>query len=380
MASANWMKATRQGAGAMKKHLNQEDRVKGEHGNKHIDPELTRYNYTLDTKDYMESLRRLTARTKAVDQILPPKRKRQDRVTCCFIELPCSDAIRQQGRSDDFFVTMYQQLQIFFGKENVHGGFVHKDEIHDYYNKDGSKTTSLEHMHVLVSAYTPEKGINGKAFETKARLNALNKALDQTCLREFGLRLNTDETPQHKTVERLKEESELRQEAAELREAIKDLQTQKDVLTAAEVEAIKGEKTIWGGLKGVTYKEFEALKQTAEKVESMEAERDKAKEDRRKAIENSRNWKSAKEAAEKRAKQAENDYNAKAQELEDEYKAKKRAVEQERPSMKLKMQNAQLESENKRLLSIIQEQLPEVYANLKRELLQRKPKEKEQVR
>lgn len=380
MASANWMKATRQGAGAMKKHLNQEDRVKGEHGNKHIAPELTRYNYTLDTKDYMESLRRLTARTKAVDQILPPKRKRQDRVTCCFIELPCPDAIRQQGRSDDFCVTMYQQLQIFFGKENVHGGFVHKDEIHDYYNKDGSKTTSLEHMHVLVSAYTPEKGINGKAFETKARLNALNKALDQTCLREFGIRLNTDETPQHKTVERLKEESELRQEAAELREAIKDLQTQKDVLTAAGVEAIKGEKTVWGGLKGVTYKEFEALKQTAEKVESMEAERDKAKEDRKKAIENSRNWKSAKEAAEKRAKQAENDYNAKAQELEDEYKAKKRALEQERPSVKLKIQNAQLESDNKRLLTIIQERLPEVYANLKRELLQRKPREKEPTR
>ena len=380
MASANWMKATRQGAGAMKKHLNQEDRVKGEHGNKHIAPELTRYNYTLDTKDYMESLRRLTARTKAVDQILPPKRKRQDRVTCCFIELPCPDAIRQQGRSDDFCVTMYQQLQIFFGKENVHGGFVHKDEIHDYYNKDGSKTTSLEHMHVLVSAYTPEKGINGKAFETKARLNALNKALDQTCLREFGIRLNTDETPQHKTVERLKEESELRQEAAELREAIKDLQTQKDVLTAAGVEAIKGEKTVWGGLKGVTYKEFEALKQTAEKVESMEAERDKAKEDRKKAIENSRNWKSAKEAAEKRAKQAENDYNAKAQELEDEYKAKKRALEQERPSVKLKIQNAQLESDNKRLLTIIQERLPVVYANLNRELLQRKPREKEPTR
>lgn len=373
MASANWMKATRQGAGAMKKHLNQEDRVKGEHGNKHIDTELTRLNYTLDTKDYMESLRRLTARTKAVDQILPPKRKRQDRVTCCFIELPCPDAIRQQGRSDDFFVKMYQQLQLFFGNENVHGGFVHKDEIHDYYNKDGSKTTSLEHIHVLVSAYTPEKGINGKAFETKARLNALNKALDQTCLREFGLRLNTDETPQHKTVERLKEESELRQEAAQLREAIKDLQTQKDVLTAAEVEAIKGEKNILGGLKGVTFKEYEALKRTAAKVESMEAERDKARN-------NSRNWKKAKEAAEKRADQVEHDYNAKFQELEAEYNAKKRAVEQERPSMKLKIQNAQLESDNKRLLSIIQERLPEVYANLKRELLQRKPKEKEQVR
>lgn len=380
MASANWMKATRQGAGAMKKHLNQEDRVKGEHGNKHIDPELTRLNYTLDTKDYMESLRRLTARTKAVDQILPPKRKRQDRVTCCFIELPCPDAIRQQGRSDDFFVKMYQQLQDFFGKENVHGGFVHKDEIHDYYDKDGSKTTSLEHIHVLVSAYTPEKGINGKAFETKARLNALNKALDQTCLREFGLRLNTNETPQHKTVERLKEESELRQEAAELREAIKDLQTQKDILTAAEVEAIKGEKTILGGLKGVTFKEYEALKRTAEKVESMEAERDKAIKARDIARKKRKEAEDKVTNAEERVSQAENYYNAKAHELEAEYTEKKRALEQERPSMKLKIQNAQLESDNKRLLTIIQERLPEVYANLKRELLQRKPRENEPTR
>lgn len=380
MASANWMKATRQGAGAMKKHLNQEDRVKGEHGNKHIDPELTRLNYTLDTKDYMESLRRLTARTKAVDQILPPKRKRQDRVTCCFIELPCPDAIRQQGRSDDFFVKMYQQLQDFFGKENVHGGFVHKDEIHDYYNKDGSKTTSLEHIHVLVSAYTPEKGINGKAFETKARLNALNKALDQTCLREFGLRLNTNETPQHKTVERLKEESELRQEAAELREAIKDLQTQKDILTAAEVEAIKGEKTILGGLKGVTFKEYEALKRTAEKVESMEAERDKAIKARDIARKKRKEAEDKVTNAEVCVSKAVNYYNAKAQELEAEYTEKKRALEQERPSMKLKIQNAQLESDNKRLLTIIQERLPEVYANLKRELLQRKPREKEPTR
>ena len=380
MASANWMKAPRQGAGAMKKHLNQEDRVKGEHGNKHIDPELTRLNYTLDTKDYMESLRRLTARTKAVDQILPPKRKRQDRVTCCFIELPCPDAIRQHGRSDDFFVKMYQQLQRFFGQENVHGGFVHKDEIHDYYNKDGSKTTSLEHIHVLVSAYTPEKGINGKAFETKARLNTLNKALDQTCLREFGLRLNTDETPQHKTVERLKEESELRQEAAELREAIKDLQTQKDILTAAEVEAIKGEKTILGGLKGVTFKEYEALKRTAEKVESMEAERDKAIKARDIARKKRREAEDKVTNAEERVSQAENYYNAKAHELEAEYTEKKRALEQERPSMKLKIQNAQLESDNKRLLTVIQERLPEVYADLKRELLQRKPREKEPTR
>ena len=138
------------------------------------------------------------------------------------------------------------------------------------------------------------------------------------------------------------------------------------VLTAAEVEAIKGEKNILGGLKGVTFKEFEALKRTAAKVEEMEAERDKAIASRKKAI--------------KRAKEAETDYNAQAEALEAEFEAKKREIEQERPSIKLKMQNAQLESENKRLLLIIKERLPEVYANLKREMLQRKPKEKEQVR
>ena len=47
-------------------------------------------------------------------------------------------------------------------------------------------------------------------------------------------------------------------------------------MTAAEVEAIKGEKTLLGGLKGVTHKEFEAVKRTAAAVESMTAERDQA--------------------------------------------------------------------------------------------------------
>ena len=61
-----------------------------------------------------------------------------------------------------------------------------------------------------------------------------------------------------------------------LRGEIEALQTEKEVLTAAEVEAIKGEKTLLGGLKGVTHKEFEAVKRTAVAVESMTAERDQA--------------------------------------------------------------------------------------------------------
>ena len=56
----------------------------------------------------------------------------------------------------------------------------------------------------------------------------------------------------------------------------RSLTDREEVLTAAEVEAIKGEKTLLGGLKGVTHKEFEAVKRTAAAVESMTAERDQA--------------------------------------------------------------------------------------------------------
>ena len=220
MASANWLKATTQKAGAMKRHLGHQERKKGNHSNKNIDTSLSKLNYTIGCGDYSEALERMKERTKEVDAVQPPKRIRKDRVTCCFIELPCPDVLTQQERSDEFFLKAYQVMQNFFGDSNVHGGFVHKDERHEYTDKDGKKKMSLEHMHTLVSAYTADKGINGKAFETKGRLRAFNKALDVMCVKEFGISLNTGETPERKSVERLKQETELRREANELKEKI----------------------------------------------------------------------------------------------------------------------------------------------------------------
>lgn len=218
MASANWMKATTQKAGAMKKHLGQKEREQGNHSNKDINKELTKNNYTIGCTDYGEALERMKRRTKEVDKVIPPLRIKKNRITCCFIEVPCPLTLTERGLSDDFFDKTYQTLTDFFGSENVHGGFVHKDEVHTYIDKDKKHRTSLEHIHVLVSAYTPHKGINGKAFETKPRLNTLNRNLDDMCFRSFGVRLNTKETPEHKSVERLKEETELRKEADRLRE------------------------------------------------------------------------------------------------------------------------------------------------------------------
>lgn len=224
MASANWLKATTQKAGAMKKHLGQKERENGNHSNQDINISLSKQNYSIGCSDYSIALERMKTRTKEVDEVQPPKRIRKDRMTCCFIELPCPDELTQQGRSDEFFHKAYKVIQNFFGDSNVHGGFVHKDERHEYTDKDGKQRMSLEHMHTLVSAYTREKGINGKAFETKARLRAFNKALDEMCAREFGVHLNTGERADRKSVETLKQESEARQELGELNKRIGELQ------------------------------------------------------------------------------------------------------------------------------------------------------------
>lgn len=224
MASVNWQKATMQKAGALKKHLGQSERENGNHSNQHIDKSLSALNYAIGCSDYSEALERMKRRTNEVDELIPPLRVKKDRVTCCFLELPCPRTITEQGKSDEFFQKAHEIYAKFFGAENVHGTFVHKDEVHEYTGKDGASYMSCEHSHTLVSAFSEEKGINGKAFETRGKIKALNASMDDMCFREFGIHLNTGETPQRKTVETLKQESEAKKELSELNKRVGELQ------------------------------------------------------------------------------------------------------------------------------------------------------------
>lgn len=86
----------------------------------------------------------------------------------------------------------------------------------DGYIENGVEKISLAHSHTLVSAYAEwtdksgeRKGINGKNFETKARLTALNNAVDKMCREEFGVEYLIGEGKNGKTVEQLKAESQL---------------------------------------------------------------------------------------------------------------------------------------------------------------------------
>lgn len=278
MASVDWKKMTTQTAGAMKRHLGQYERENGNHSNEHINKELSYRNYCIGCDDFSDAFDAMKKRVAEVDKLHPPERKRADRKTACFLEIPCPNELRLQGKSDDFFAKSFEVMQNFFGEKNVHGGFVHKDELHEYRDKDGSLKMSMEHMHLLVSCYAEwqqkdrktgemveRKGINGRNFETRPRLNKLNGTMQEMCQSEFGVSFNTGEKPQKKSVERLKTESALREKADALRdkvsvltEQVKDLQMQADnMVSSFALAPTKTEKNFFGKEKVVEKSEAE---------------------------------------------------------------------------------------------------------------------------
>lgn len=208
MASVNWKKMTSAEVSGMYLHLDQNARLTHEHSNKDIQKELTPKNYIIGANSFKGAVNRMKERTKTVDAVQPPLRVKKDRVVACMLEYVCPKEIADAGRADEFFRAMYEECCAYFGKENVHASFIHKDEVHTYIDSQKHETReSLQHAHTLVSAYTAEKGINGKAFETRARLKEFNEHINRMCAERFGIEYNTHDTPAHKSVEELKAES-----------------------------------------------------------------------------------------------------------------------------------------------------------------------------
>ena len=290
-----------------------------------------------------------------------------------------------------FFERSYRFLCDRYGEQNVISAYVHKDE-------------KTPHMHFAFVPVTEDKKrggekVSAKEVITKNDLKTFHTDLERylDSFRDWHFEVVNEATKDgNKEIAELKKQTaheevlkaqqealQARQRALQEQDSIKPLveqknalrgeiealQTEKEVLTAAEVEAIKGEKTLLGGLKGVTHKEFEAVKRTAVAVESMTAERDQALARAERADLRAT-------AAEAKVKTAYEDANRQLQ-------AKIREVEQDRPSMKAQMEIVQLRKENqtlktensslrskvadleatvRRLVQIIREKLPEVYA------------------
>ncbi len=187
------------------------------HSNKEIDNSKANNNYSFGGA--WEDIKRSWAkRVEQVDKLMPPKRIRKDRVTAVMMEFTCPEAIEQAGKSRDFFAKAHNVLKEQFGKENVHGMCVHGDEQHEYVDKVTKiKKMSLKHAHALITPYTSSKGVNGKQFQTRASMTALNNAMNEMCVKEFGIEYLTNGIARKQKVEELKKESEISKLELELK-------------------------------------------------------------------------------------------------------------------------------------------------------------------
>lgn len=248
MASVNWLKQTKQKAGAMIRHLGKEERVKLNHSNTDIDKSKSDKNYFIGCNDYTEAYYEMCHRVRLVDKISPPKRIVKDRVVCFSLEAPCPREIFEAGRSREFFELLHRTYQNFFGTENVHGTCVHLDEMHSYVEDDVEKT-SLAHAHTLISAYaewqekdgTIRRGINGKHCETRQSLNELNKAVCDMVRENFGIEYNTGaKSKKGRTVEELKASAKLERIKKETNDFVKSITP----LKTKTVRGLFGEKQV----------------------------------------------------------------------------------------------------------------------------------------
>lgn len=278
MASVDWKKIHGAGeAGAKKAHFDEELRATVDHENEHIDRSLSHLNYAIGAESYAEAVRALEERTKEVDAVLPPKRVRKDRVTGFSLYTVCPDPIREAGREDEFFRKMHEAFREFFGPENVHGSFIHKDECHEYLDtRTGEERTSLYHAHTLVSAYVPGKGINGKQACTRSAMKKLNGVMEEIC-HEYGIEWHTGQGKETRTMDELKAAS-----AKAERERQEEL-----ILEPGQVEKVQQKKPLFGKDEVIIRRDdLERLQETAamaqpalEKAKKLQKERDRLRAD-----------------------------------------------------------------------------------------------------
>lgn len=268
-------------------------------GNQDIDPSRTHLNYNLAPEregGQMEFIKRRTTEARTLNRA-------DVNVMCSWVvTMPEYEYVNKDihvSADKDvlerrFFERSYRFLCDRYGEKNVVSAYVHMDE-------------TTPHMHFAFVPVTYDKKRGGEKVSAKTVVSQkdlqtfhtdLERHLDSFKDWHFEI-LNGATKDGNKTVAELKAETALQMvakaeaKAIEAQGKVNDLEarktslegeitaltTTKETLTEREVKELKAKKTLFGGLKGVTFKEYEALKRTAEKVESMsaEVEREKAR-------------------------------------------------------------------------------------------------------
>lgn len=224
------------------------------HQNQHIDPTMTKYNFSIGASDFYEVCEKVERRIKEVDEKHPPKRVKKDRVTAFSLYIVCPKEISDKGMvtASEYFRKVYGRLEDYFGSENVGGGFVHFDEKHSYIDaRTKEQRESLHHMNVFIPAYVDEEvktkkgatrivGINGKHASSRRHMQDVNKIMEDIC-HEYGIEWHTGQGKNRETVETLKAKSAKAERELE-EEKIKEISERPAVSIGIKTETIKEKK------------------------------------------------------------------------------------------------------------------------------------------
>lgn len=190
MASVSWSKNKKGELDKNLAHASRHDKKKNvDYDNPDIDPTKYGENYSIggDWNRWRDERNKLLARVRKLDELHPPKRVRQDRVTSISYVIALPKGLVGSGKEKEFFDMAYNELTEFSGgKENLTTGYVHADEIHDYYDPiKREEVQSRQHLHVSGIPWTEEFGVNAKNFQTRSRMKELNDRINDKCLELF---------------------------------------------------------------------------------------------------------------------------------------------------------------------------------------------------
>lgn len=192
-------------AKAVFRHCASDTREKSKHKNQQIDTSKTKENFSVKVTDYSSVCKAYDDRMKEVEKTNTNKRK--DRVTLVTLEYAIPDEI-PYDKHEEYVKKVNEIVESMYGSENVLGWYVHRDEIHDYTDKDGQRRTSKNHAHGFV---VPELNgqLNAKQCSSRKNMVALNNAIDDMTKRDYGCTFKVGGKKNSKTVEELKKESTL---------------------------------------------------------------------------------------------------------------------------------------------------------------------------
>lgn len=230
--------------------------------NECIDSKKTCLNYNLAPKrkgNLMEHIRQVCK-----DNNVRLSNRKDLNVMCSWIVTAPKTIPKDQ--IPKFFLYCYSFLKKRYGEEYTLSATVHLDE-----------TTPHLHYSFIPVGYDKKNNrltVSSKLVATRTELRSFQQELSKALENEFGYDvgiLNEATKDGNKEIQELKLQTaqkriaEAEQSAERAEKHLNELQGR--VLNQEEVNALRGKKTLTGGLKGINYEEYLSLVKTAQSVD-----------------------------------------------------------------------------------------------------------------